>query len=135
MGGPTEKHPLSTVLIRWIARLWSIASILIFLLLCVGEGIHYTGPLQWLGFLFYPVGVSAGMMLAWRRECLGGGITAGSLAVFYVIHFATAGAFPKGWGWLVLAAPGFLFLYCCYRTRREGRMPADPTAGSVGMAG
>jgi len=44
-----------------------------------GEGVHYTGPMQWLGFLFYPVGISIGMILAWRRECLGGGITVACL--------------------------------------------------------
>jgi hypothetical protein len=128
VGSQTGRQLASTRLIRWIARLWSIASILIFVLLCVGEGIHYTGPMQWLGFVFYPVGVSVGMILAWRREGLGGGMTAGSLITFYVIHYATAGTLPKGWGWLVLAAPGFLFLLCWYRTRLEGRLPAEPTA-------
>jgi hypothetical protein len=125
----TGKQAVSTLLIRWIARLWSVASILIILLLCVGEGIHYTGPMQWLGFLFYPVGVSIGMILAWRRECLGGGITVACLVVFYMIHFATAGVLPRGWGWLVLAAPGFLFLLCGFRTGQAGKSPAPPAAG------
>ena len=125
----TGKQTTLTWLIRWIARLWSIASILIILLLCVGEGIHYTGPMQWLGFLFYPVGISVGMILAWRREGLGAGITIGCLIVFYVIHYATAGIFPRGWGWLTLAAPGFLFLLCCVRTSHAGKSPPQPAAG------
>jgi len=123
----TGKHIAATQLIRWIARLWSVASILIILLLCVGEGVHYTGPMQWLGFLFYPVGISIGMILAWRRECLGGGITVACLVVFYMIHLATAGVLPRGWGWLVLAAPGFLFLLCGFR-RDKASKPLQQTA-------
>jgi hypothetical protein len=125
----TGKRAVSTLLVRWIARLWSVASILIILLLCVGEGIHYTGPMQWLGFLFYPVGVSIGMILAWRRECLGGGITVACLVVFYMIHFATAGVLPRGWGWLVLAAPGFLFLLCGFRRDQASKSLQQPAAG------
>ncbi len=124
----TGKQATLTRLIRWIARLWSTASILIILLLCVGEGIHYTGPMQWLGFLFYPVGISVGMILAWRREGLGASITIGCLIVFYVIHYATAGIFPRGWGWLTLAAPGFLFLLCSVRTGHTGKSAAHPAA-------
>ena len=129
MEASSLKQTTSTRLIRWIARLWSIASILIILLLCVGEGIRYTGPMQWLGFLFYPVGISAGMVLAWRKEGLGAGITIGCLIVFYAIHYATAGMFPRGWGWLTLAAPGFLFLLCWVRTGQVGKSPAQPAAG------
>ncbi len=125
----TGKQAVSTLLIRWIARLWSVASILIFLLLCVGEGIHYTGSMQWLGFLFYPVGVSIGMILAWKREVLGGSITTGCLIAYYIVHFATAGVLPKGWGWLVLAAPGFLFLLCGFRRDRTSKSPAQSTSG------
>ncbi len=128
MENQTARRIAPTGLCRWIARIWSIASILIFLLLCVGEGIHYTGPMQWLGFLFYPVGVAVGMILAWQREGLGGAITVGCLVVFYIIHFATVGTLPKGWGWLTLAAPGFLFLLCGYRTRKASRSPARSTA-------
>jgi hypothetical protein len=125
----TGEQIAATQLIRWIARLWSVASILIILLLCVGEGIHYTGPMQWLGFLFYPVGVSIGMILAFRRECLGGGITVACLVVFYMIHFATAGVLPRGCGWLVLAAPGFLFLLCGFRRNQASKSPQQPAAG------
>jgi hypothetical protein len=125
----TGKQAVSTLLIRWVARIWSVASILIFLLLCVGEGIHYTGSMQWLGFLFYPVGVSIGMILAWKREGLGGSITTVCLIVYYIVHFATAGVLPRGWGWLVLAAPGFLFLLCGFRRDGTSRSPAQSTSG------
>jgi len=57
------------------------------------------------------------MILAWWKEGVGGSVTVGSLLVFYAIHLATARTLPKGWAWLVLAAPGFLFLLCWYRSR------------------
>jgi len=57
------------------------------------------------------------MILAWWREGLGGGITVGSLVAFYILHTATAGSLPRGPWWLVLAVPGFLFLWCWKRSR------------------
>jgi len=70
-----------------------------------------------MGLLLYPGGICLGMMLAWRREGLGGGITVGSLVAFYMLHIATAGSLPKGWAWPILAVPGFLFLWCWKRSR------------------
>jgi hypothetical protein len=58
------------------------------------------------------------MILAWWREGLGGGITVGSLVAFYALHTATAGSLPRGWAWVVLAVPGFLFLWCWQRSRK-----------------
>jgi hypothetical protein len=82
------------------------------LLLFVGEGLYPATLAEWIGLLLYPGGVCLGMILAWWREGLGGTITVGSLLTFYVLHTVTAGAPPSGWAWLVLAFPGFLFLWC-----------------------
>jgi hypothetical protein len=78
----------------------------------VGEGFHPSRlqAREWLGLIFFPVGILVGMIVAWRHELVGGLITVGSLAVFYVIHFVTAGIFPRGWAFLVFAVPGFLFV-------------------------
>lgn len=106
-----------TLVVRWTARAWAVATIGIVLLLSVGEGVYPAGPAEWIGFLLYPVGICVGMILAWWREGLGGGITVGSLVAFYIFHTATAGNLPRGWAWLVLAVPGFLFLWCWKRSR------------------
>lgn len=113
-----------TRLVRWTARVWSIASLSLLLLLVIGEGINPTTRTEWLGLLFFPLGISIGMILGWWREGIGGSITVGSLLVFYVIHFATARTLPKGWGWLTIAAPGFLFLLCWYRSRKASTTAA-----------
>jgi hypothetical protein len=99
----------------------SIGLILLFLL--IGGSFPRT-PAEWLGFLFFPLGISIGMVLAWRREGLGGGITVCCLVIFYAIHYSTAGTLPRGWAWLAFAAPGLLFLVCSYRSRNPGRIPA-----------
>ncbi len=111
---------MMTRVIRWTARGWAVASIVLVLLFFVGEGFEPSQikPREWVGLLFFPVGLCAGMILAWWREGLGGGVTVGSLVVFYFIHLGTAGEFPKGWAWLAFAIPGFLFLWCWRRSRR-----------------
>jgi Na+/proline symporter len=106
--------------LRWIARIWSVASVLTIVGFVIGEGIH---PAQmtsnaWIGFVLFPFGICVGMILAWRREGLGGGLTLGCLAGFYLFHRATAGTFPRGWAWLVFAAPGIFFLGAWTLSRR-----------------
>jgi hypothetical protein len=104
--------------IRWTARAWSVASIALVLAFVIGEGIHPSAPNEVLGLMFFPFGICLGMILAWRSESLGGGITVGSLVVFYVIHAVTAGSLPKGWAWIAFAAPGFLFLLASLLARK-----------------
>jgi len=103
--------------LRWTARIWSVVSVALVLGFIVGEGLNATGY-EWLGLLFFPFGISVGMILAWWKEGLGGGITIGSLAAFYLVHLTTVGTFPKGWAWLAFAAPGFLFLLASLVSRR-----------------
>jgi hypothetical protein len=115
-----ERQRHLTRVVRWVARAWSIASIGLVVGFLIGEGFHpeQLAPAQCLGFFFFPVGICIGMILAWWKEGLGGGITVGSLAAFYVIHVATAGALPKGLAWPTFAAPGFLFVLCWCRGRK-----------------
>jgi len=118
----TDRRRLLTQAIRWTARVWAVGSIGLVLAFIIGEGFNpsQVKAREWLGLLFFPVGICTGMILAWWKEALGGSITVGSLLIFYMIHFATAGMFPKGWAFLVFAAPGFLFLFCWQRSRSAG---------------
>jgi len=103
--------------IRVAARILSIVVIGVELLLLFGEGLYPSTATEWIGLLFFPVGISAGMILAWWKEGLGGAITVGSLVVFYGIHYATVHTFPKGFGWFSFSVPGFLFLLSWYLSR------------------
>jgi FKBP-type peptidyl-prolyl cis-trans isomerase FkpA len=117
----TERRRLWTRLVRWAARVWSIASIGLLLGFVVGEGINPTTRTESLGLLFFPLGISVGMILGWWREGIGGIITVGSLLVFYGIHISSTGTLPRGWAWLAFAVPGFLFLLSWYRARTESK--------------
>ena len=68
-------------------------------------------------FLFFPTGVCLGMALAWRWEGVGGAITVASLAAFYLADRLMSSRFPRGFAFLAMAAPGFLFLLCWLWTR------------------
>jgi len=126
MESGSDGRRLLTQVIRWTARVWAVGSIGLILAFIIGEGFNpsQVKATEWLGLLFFPAGVCAGMILAWWKEGLGGSITVGSLLIFYMIHLATAGTFPKGGAWLAFAAPGFLFLLCWYRSRKRNSVTA-----------
>jgi hypothetical protein len=108
-----------TQTIRWTARLWSLLTLGLVAGFLVGEPLPAV-PAEWVGFVFFPAGVCAGMIVAWWNEGLGGRLTVVSLLVFSLVHFATAGTLPRGLAWAVFAAPGPLFLLCSYRSGRNG---------------
>lgn len=118
MKDPTVKPGIVTLVIRWMARVWSIASVGSVLLMFIGSGLaEGFSPAQltfrdWVGLFFFPFGVCLGMIVAWRREGLGGGITVGSLLAFYAALRIMDGRFPRGPYFAILAAPGILFLVC-----------------------
>ena len=113
-------QPKLTHIVRWTARILSIVSIGLVLLFIVGEGFNYKliTPTEGILFVFFPIGICIGMIVAWWQDGIGGSITVGSLLMFYIAHFVIAGKFPHGWAFLVFTIPGFLFLLHWYRTRK-----------------
>jgi hypothetical protein len=63
-------------------------------------------------FLFFPLGVCLGMAVAWRWEGLGGCITVASFAAFCLLNHLLSSSFPRGFAFVAVATPGFLFLLC-----------------------
>ena len=116
MENPTARS--SVVIVRWIARLWSLVSVGFVLLMFIGSGLaEGFNPAQfssrdWIGLFFFPFGVCLGMIVARRREGLGGAITVGSLLAFYAALWVMDGRLPRGPYFALLAAPGVLFLVC-----------------------
>ena len=106
-----------------MARVWSVASVGFVLLMFVGSGLaEGFNPAQFasrdlIGLFFFPFGVCLGMIVAWRREGLGGGITVGSLLAFYATLRIMGGRFPGGPYFALVAAPGILFLVCWLLSR------------------
>lgn len=107
----TDSKPAMLIL-RWAARIGSIVSIMLLLLFFIGEGFKPVNfALQeWVGFIFFPVGVIIGMIVAWKYEGTGGSITIGSLLAFYLAYFLFNSMIPRGWAWSIFASPGILFL-------------------------
>jgi hypothetical protein len=103
---------LPLTVIEALARLGSVASIALLLMLFLGEGLNPSRITrnELMGLLFFPIGVVLGMMIAWWKEGLGAAITVGSLAGFYVVWGYFLGNHIGGWAFVTFASPGFLFL-------------------------
>jgi len=109
--GAPEEHLMTrdrlVTLLRWLARIWSFASVILLCAFLFGEGLP---PLTFQAACF-PFGVMLGLILAWWFERLGGLITLISVVLFYVLEYFGSGSLPKGFAFIVFAAPGILFLY------------------------
>lgn len=113
-------------IMRIAARVWSVLSIAFVLLFFIGEMMNPTGPAptrtEWVGLSFFPIGVVIGLILGWWREGIGGAVTVLSLISFYIWDLARSGDFPGGPFFLLVAAPGFLFLACWFWSRNHLRV-------------
>jgi len=103
---------LPLVVIEMLARVGSIASITLLILFLVGSGFHPSeiSAGEWAGLLFFPIGVMAGMVIAWWKEGLGSAVTLGSLLGFYLVYGYLLRNHIGGWAFVAFASPGFLFL-------------------------
>ncbi|HEY60461.1 MAG TPA: hypothetical protein G4N92_07255 [Anaerolineae bacterium] len=99
---------------RWIARIWSIASILFILVMFIGSLFSGDSSIfslrDVIGLFFFPIGVFVGLVLAWRWEGIGGVITVASFFAFYLTLWSFDGRLPRGPYFALTAAPGLLFL-------------------------
>ena len=116
---------LPLAVIELLARVGSIASITLLILLFMGEALHPAeiSPREWPGLLFFPVGVMVGMFIAWWKEGLGSALTLGSLLAFYLVYGYLMRNHIGGWAFIVFASPGFLFLLH-WLFRGAGEKPA-----------
>ena len=103
----------SLIGLEWIARGASVASITLLVMIFLGEAFHPTQISfeEWVGLVFFPIGIVAGMIIAWRKEALGGSMTVASLVSFYLVYGYILRNHIGGWFFLAFAAPGFLFLF------------------------
>ena len=94
--------------LRWVARMWGIASGLLLLAFALGgrEHLRFTAG-EATAFLLFPVGVVAGFAIAWWRELAGGLVTIGCFSLLYAWLFAQSGRWPGPY-FILFAAPGFL---------------------------
>ena len=110
--------------IRWIARIWSIPSIAALLVPYLMEGLYWlqaNSIREVIGHVCF-FAVLVGLISAWRWEGVGGGLTVGGIVVFYATWWLH-GKTPHGPFFLLIAAPGFLFLLHWLLARRPQGSP------------
>ncbi len=98
----------SVIVLRWVARIWSIASVGLLCSFLVGEGL----PPLTVQTVMFPFGIMFGLILAWRFERIGGLLAVACMLLFYILEYIGHGIFPKGKAFILIAAPGVIFL--CY---------------------
>jgi hypothetical protein len=112
---------VTLVAVRWVARVWSILSILAVLAFAVGEALAGNGPRptpeEWVGLALWPIGVGVGLVVAWFREELGGILALGCLIAFYLWNLHRSGHLP-GPFFFLMAVPGLLFLIAGFLSHR-----------------
>jgi len=115
----------SLIGLEWIARAASVASITLLVMIFLGESFHPSQITfeEWVGLIFFPTGVIAGMIIAWRKEAIGGFLTVASLLGFYLVYGFLLRNHIGGWFFLAFAAPGFLFLFHWLLSRVTGTFP------------
>jgi len=119
---PHARHandPAAVVVIRWLARAASLASIGLLVAFATSGG-DWPTALEWALIACFPVGTVAGMAIAWWREIAGGLVTLASLAAFYAICTVAGGGPPTGPWFIAFAAPGLALLGCGIASRLSG---------------
>lgn len=106
---------------RWTARNLSLLVLAFILAFVIGETLAEPGMLptgtEWIGVLFFPVGLLSGLFLAWRWERTGGWLAVGSFVAFYIWNYIESGSFPRGPWLAILTIPAAFYLVASYLER------------------
>ncbi len=106
---PTAHPPTLAFLCRWLARLSSLLSLGLIAAFALGEG-GSPSLREWGALALFPIGVGLGMLIAWRRELIGGLFSLASLAGFYLYYATLAGKLPHGPYFFLFSSPALLFI-------------------------
>jgi hypothetical protein len=103
---------LPLALIEFLARLTSIASITLLVMLFQAEAFNPSSIAlqEWIGLVFFPTGVIVGMIVAWWKEGVGALIALGSLAAFYLVYGCLMRNHIGGWAFVAFSSPALLYL-------------------------
>jgi len=122
-----ERRQLHWTAILWIARLTSIAALTPVLMILVGErGTGPHGVRTWIYLALFPVGFSAGYLLAWRWPVFGGCFSLGCMAASLVVLQRVLG-FEPYLVWSILCVPGVLFVVAGWKLGMSRRMSGPAT--------
>lgn len=111
-------------IIRWITRILSILTALLFLVFFIGEAdfttfTSSTLPVEeWIMILFVPILLIIGMAIAWKKEVLGGIMIIADILLFNVTAMISGGRFNFELEFGFFLIIGFGFLFCGFATNR-----------------
>ena len=116
---------MTLITLRWIARIWSYI-VVAFIVLFVGahffesgSGIGSMSLENAIAFTFFPIGLTAGLIIAWWKEGLGGIIATGSIIAFHFAMLYFGGNPDFAFFIELLAVPGPLFIICWLLSRKK----------------
>lgn len=110
----TEKKPVSSRILRWIARIWSLLMLIFALIRVFTPDPYATRPITALEvFLlsFWGVAILA-LMFAWKWEKIGALIAIVTMAVRELVYFITTGEWIINFLiiWAFIIPPAILYL-------------------------
>ena len=115
--------------ILWIARIWGILFVVMVLVIGVAGALNpdepSPTPREWIGIALFPVGVSVGYALGWRWQLLGGTVSLGCLAAFFVWLLIERGGIRAWPVFLLFGVPGMLFVAYWFISRRREAVAAS----------
>jgi hypothetical protein len=117
----------SVFITRWIARMWGTGIVALVALFAVMQLVSPDAPpptpTEWVGVVFFPIGLCVGLVLAWRWEAFGGAVAIGSFVAFEAWMSTSGAGMPSGTYFIPAAAPGALFLLSWFLSRGGPRRP------------
>ena len=130
-----QKSSYPTMILRWLARIGSLACIGIITAFLFGGGEAIPSVTDLGRMIFFPGLVVCGMALGWWNEFLGGVTTAVGLGGFYLAHFISAGHVNIGPYFLLFSLPGLLYLLVWAGDRFAGKVHSGRPAENEASLG
>ena len=117
-----SKLKLSEI-VETLARISCVGVILLIFVLTADRGIRFDKVtiIGTIMFIFFPIGITAGMIFAWSKPILGGIITIVCAFIYYTLYTISYKTIPLGETFYLFPFPGVIFLISGLLSRSVAR--------------